>query len=175
MKKIITTVFLLASSFSYADYIARMPLETPNGGSLPADSIIFSTGGSGTPTEPESPQYQSTSGKFGFNGVSGAVITSVNQPTYVDRTTLAYTFTSTSKVVIESVSIEDVSGNGGEFSNPSITYQNCSGSGTYTCVINISAIETSGAVDPENGLGESLTNGFGMVFDIAFTGKYQTN
>lgn len=178
MKNILTSIFLLASSFSYAGYVFHVPLETQQGGSLPVNSITFNISGNETPTDPtdspETPNYENTVGNFGTGGSSNSVIIAETAPANVDRTTVSYTLTTTHKLIFDSVSLEDVSGNGGDYSNATVTYQNCTGTGPYSCVIHISATEITGIMDPENGLGE-INNSVGISFNITFNGRYETN
>lgn len=165
---------LVASSCSYAEFNLVIPLETQQGGALPVNSITFKLSDSETPTNPSNPSYENTGGSFGTGNSSNSMITAETAATYVDRTTVAYTLTTTHKLILDSVSVEDVSGNGGVYSNARITYQNCSGSGPYTCVVHVSGTETSALFDPDNGLGE-VNNSIGLSLDITFTGRYQTN
>jgi len=175
MNKLLISILLSTCSFTYADYVIQLPLETQKGGALPTNSVIFNIAGSETQTDPETPSYENTGGSFGTGSSSNAMVTAETAPTSVDRTTVSYTLTTTHKIIFDSVTIEEVGGSGGDYSNATITYQNCSGSGPYTCVVNISATEQSGAIDPYTGLGEINDSGVGMVLDVTFNGRYQTN
>ncbi len=54
MKKFILSTILILN-FTYADYIARVPLETNNGGSLSTGSVIFSNQATPPPPTPTDP------------------------------------------------------------------------------------------------------------------------
>lgn len=174
MKKTLASLLLVLGSSSYASYVIQLPLETQKGGALPTNSVIFNIADSETPTDPETPSYENTGGSFGTGSSSNSIITAETTAVYVDRTTVSYTLTTTHKLILDSVSVEDASGNAASYSNVNITYQNCSGSGPYTCIVHISGTENSGLMDPYNGLGE-INNEFGILLDVTFNGRYQTN
>lgn len=174
MKKLITSIALLASSCVYADYQVQVPLEQVNGGSLPVNSIQFILSNSETPTDPETPTYVDTGGSFGDTPSTNSIITAQTPAGLVDKNTVTYTLTTTNKIVIDSVTLEEVSGMGLVYGNISIPYQNCTGTGPYTCVVQISATEITGSVSPYDGLGEIQTE-VGTQLVITFIGKYLTN
>lgn len=109
MKKILTSFLLVASSCSYAEFNLVIPLENQQGGALPVNSITFKLSDSETPTNPSNPSYENTGGSFGTGNSSNSMITAETAATYVDRTTVAYTLTTTHKLILDSVSVKDVS------------------------------------------------------------------
>lgn len=67
MKKFILSTILILN-FTYADYIARVPLETNNGGSLSTGSIIFSN--ETAPSTPPSAMNDWLGCRYGYIGDS---------------------------------------------------------------------------------------------------------